>query len=190
MATVTEIINLIDQGVDPAFAASLAGLSLAAAAFFSSTADRIIKDASVKINELEAKVEKAQNNGFRNTPYEKQVDELNQSITQATQVQKSLIKAFLIFVWFVIYSITLDQVISGETTATFLANDPTTHVYLGVRLFDLGTSTALLFWAGKHLWTGATGIGTYFDVSFEEERNKAKKLVKLIAESIENEPKK
>lgn len=190
MASVTEIINLIDKGVDPAFAASLAGLSLAAAAFFSSTADRIIKDSSSKIAELEPKVEKAQDKGFKETPYEKKINDLNLAIKQASAVQKSLIKAFLIFVWFVVYTITLDQMISGDTISSFLATDPDTQILLGARLFDLGTSTALLFWAGKNLWSGATGIGLYFDVNFEEERDKANKLVKLIAESLKNEPNK
>lgn len=187
MATTSEIISLLDNGIDPAFAVSVAGLSLAAAAFFSSTADTIIKDSQLAIEKIDPLIERAEQQGYTKTANHKKKIALEKSIQQASDVQKSLIKAFLISVWFVIYTITLDQVIADDTAVKFVqyfasSDNPDTQGYGFIsRVTDLGISAIMLSLAGKNLWFGAKGIGSYFDVNFSEEIESAKKILSATA---------
>lgn len=49
MATLAEVLRALDGGIDGNFAASLAGLALAAAAFYSPTAQKIATEGQEKL---------------------------------------------------------------------------------------------------------------------------------------------
>lgn len=187
MAIISEVLTLIDNGIDPGFVASLAGLSLAAAAFYAPTAANIIKENSPELEKAERDYNNRLNastkqGGMDIRVLRKKVDKVSSLIKGAERAQKSLIKAFLIFVYFVVYSISLDQLISAETSTAlfdvFGFSADLAYIPLGV---DITLSAVFLWFAGKNLWDGALEIGRYFDVNFEEEQKKISILTKNVA---------
>ncbi len=174
-----QIVTLLDNGIDPAFAASLAGLSLAAAAFFAATADRIIREASERIEYLSSRVDVSNEMGVLDSPYAKELKNRHNAIKDVSEIQASLVKAFLIFVWFVAYTISIAQLVGGNIA---LPQETMTDVLrLGLHSSDLLLSVLLLSSAGAYLWRGARGIGHYFNVSFESERDAAIKTLATFA---------
>lgn len=179
MAAIIEVLALVDQGVDGAFAATVAGLSLAAAAFFAPSAKEFITEAQDQLIELDKKLERQArvDYDYADTPYSRKCDELKAQIAATLKAQKSLLKAFFILCAFVAYSISLDQLIEEDLVRGLLPSD----IALGLIGGDVAISSLLLAWAGKNLLSGTRAIGTYFDVSFEEEMKQVKELRYLIS---------
>ena len=182
MASVEQLLLLVDEGFSPEFAASLAGLSLAAATFFASVSKKTIEEASRQLEALEKTVSDGERRGIPPELMEihtEKIERLNKKIDDAKTSQKGLIKAFLIFVFFVVHAISLDQIISGETVGSFSG-------FLGyaaglpILYVDVFISITLLTWAGKNLWQGARAIGSSFDVDFKDEMSKIEEIKKAL----------
>ena len=175
MDFITGLIQLVDNGIDPGFAASLAGLSLAAAAFFSPAADKVLSDAKPEMDRLQGLINRGESDApglTSESENQKQFEKLEKIVKNTTEAQKGLIKAFQIFVWFVAYTISFDAMIE-EGTTSILGEIP------GLLLHgsDVIVSVALLSFAGAQLWIGVQGISGYFDVNFGDEKDRAKKLL-------------
>ena len=187
MASLNELIALIDQGIDTNFAASLAGLSLAAAAFFAPAAKSILDEENPKILKLEEKIEKAKEMGILGeTELQKEHDRLQKSVNGVLNAQKALLKAFIIFVWFVVYSITIDQILNRETSTSLVRLVTSLESGVSIQILDQFVGLALLGWAGKNLWKGATGIGEYFKINFNDEAAEVVRIKGLFSGGIKS----
>ncbi len=175
MAVFQEIISQIDKGISPEFAASLAGLSLAAAAFFFPGADNILKETKERMNNLEIKIAKGEKHGYTKTQLTDEYQNIEKVRKNTKAAQEGLIKAFLIFTWFLVYTISIDQIIDINFFKDIIKYDAQLLENVVVSA-DVAFSIILLGWAGKNLWRGAIGIQKYFNVSFDEDREKVKQI--------------
>lgn len=157
------LLNALDTAIDASFAASLAGLSLAAAAFFAPAAGDFVKEKSTKLLALEREIE--HRHYPDGSPISKERDALQRSIDQVSDAQKGLLKSFIILVFLVAYSVSIDQLV-GETVFSDFR----------LRIVDVSTSALLLGLAGWKMWVGAQGIGSYFNVDFESEKKKLEEI--------------
>ena len=185
MAGIPDIVSLVDQGLDTNFAASIAGLSLAAVAFFAPAATTTAQNHKQRIDELDDLIDKAESKGYTTeTELTKERDRLQTSIDQILIAQNSLLKAFLIFVGFVAYSITIDQALNTDTSSSLAALVLGIQNGLSIQILEVFVSVALLSVGGWNLWKGARGIGDYFNVSFVEEIEHIQELKSALADSL------
>lgn len=185
-----DFIPLLDKGIDPGFVASLAGLSLAAAAFYAPAASDTIRQTEERIAELETRVAMGAERGIHGeTDYNKELDRLRELSAATRSAQRGLIKAFLVLVILVGYTISFDQLVSADSLAYFSETFGAAAGPL-LQAGDLAASTLLLSIAGANLWIGARSIGRSFDVRFDEERKRLDNFARTVrtwAQTREND---
>lgn len=173
----SETLALLDKAVDANFVATLAGLSLAAIAFFVPSSDTILAKAKKEKDDLENKVSKWEELAYPGeTANTKRIEELNSIIKSVSDATAGLLKSFVIFSWFLVYTITIDQVIDEKTVIEIFSSQAKLFVQTGETL----VSYFFLSLAGYNLWKGVSGIKTYFNVSFDDERRKAIDFLKRL----------
>lgn len=165
-----DILSQLDNAIDSNFVASLAGLSLAAIAFFTPGSDGILLAARQEKKRLEKNLERAGDKGYNGeSGYQQQLENINKTIVAVSDANAGLMKAFIIFSWFLVYTITVDYIFNEKTTTEMFSSQWSMFVGIGEILF----SYIFLSLAGKNLWKGVSGIKRYFNVNFNEEREQA-----------------
>jgi len=177
MSTYSNLISLLDNGVDGAFAATLAGLALAAAAFYAPTADNILQNARTKLKEKELEnVGDVRGYDPSDTPLKREIEELKATIYTTLKAQRSLLKAFVILVVLVAHSISFDSVIDAKFLEPLAGEGLASLFQTG----DVVVSAILLMIAGTNLLTGASAIGGYFKITFDEELSRINELKEAV----------
>lgn len=180
MEILQEIINQIDKGIGPEFAASLAGLSLAAAAFFFPNAKVVLDEGKVKLAELNKKIDRAENRGYNyDSELKQERSKIETTLKSIDDAQKGLIKAFLIFTWFLVYTVSIDQIFNIDFVKNILKVENSQAIQF-ITFSDLVLSGILFAWAGKNLWEGAMGIRNYHKVNFTDEKEQLMKVLEKI----------
>jgi len=170
-----DLYSLLDKAIDPNFVATLAGLSLAAYAFFSPQCDKLLKDAKSELSRTEDKVHKGKDKGINaETPNSQRILELNQIIKSINDAVTGLLKAFIIFSVMLIYTISIDQVINKETLDSFFGIEDNSFFALS----DIIISYIFLSSATIYLYKGVFGIKKFFKVSFNDDKKQAIEFIK------------
>jgi hypothetical protein len=157
MANVQNMLVLLDEGVDPSLVATLAGLSLAALAFYAPVAEQILRETNRSLAGPEPKLSASDS--------ELEATQKKNGATKATL--KSLAKAFILLMILLAYTLTGDQVITPE----ILPGWPLQFVNTAIGA-DVVISAVLLTSAASFLVRGALAIGSHFDVTYEEEQRR------------------
>ncbi|GEM_PF-4505349 len=161
MANAQSILVLLDEGVDPGLVATLAGLSLAALAFYAPVAEQIIRETNRSLAGPEPKLSASES--------ELEATQKKNGATKATL--KSLAKAFILLIILLAYTLTGDQVITPEIFPGW----PLQFVNTAIGA-DVAISAVLLTSAAKFLVHGALAISSHFDVTLEEEQRRLHKI--------------
>lgn len=172
MASLAGVLNALDGGIDGNFAATLAGLALAAAAFYAPVAERIATESQRELHDKEAFLDRGHRQGYGGlgTDLDREIQSLRARVANSLIAQESLIKAFVVLVGLVAYSITVDEIISIDLLSDF--GTSIAELFVGA---DTLISALILGWAGKNLLQGAASIGNHFQVSFDSEREQLEK---------------
>ncbi|NKI32952.1 hypothetical protein [Croceivirga thetidis] len=171
---ITEIVSRLDEAIGSEFVASLAGLSLAAAAFFIPNANNTLEKLQERIKVLDKSISKGIKHGYKETPLKKELEKLEQQVESTKKAKKGLITAFMIFTFFVVYTVGLDSWIDENLfTPGLLEFNSLEFTFQTV---DVVISYIFLGFAGRYLWTGTKAIGTYFDIDFNEEQKRLKDI--------------
>ncbi|KAB8154253.1 hypothetical protein EZY14_007395 [Kordia sp. TARA_039_SRF] len=175
---ITEIIARLDEAIGSDFVASLAGLSLAAAAFFIPNANNTLEKLQERIKFLDKSITKGKKHGFNETPLKKELKKLEKKVESTEKAKKGLITAFMIFTFYVVYTVGLDSWIDENLFTPGLVEF--SSLEFTFQTVDVVISYIFLGFAGRYLWTGTRAIGTYFDIDFNEEQKRLRDIFKKI----------
>lgn len=165
MTGIGQIIDAIDGSIGAQLAATLAGLALVAAAFSPAT-QTAIEEKKAALTYLQERIEKAERTGQRipDTPSKRDAERLNLSIALMVDINRSLVRAFVMLIWLLAYSVTIDPIVGPDVD--LVRNLPIADLVFAI---DDAISLVLLGWAVILLLKGARGIGEAFGVSLKKE---------------------
>jgi hypothetical protein len=175
---ITEIVSKLDRATSPELVATLAGLSLAAAAFFIPNANQTLQTLQARINELDKIIPKGEKHGYNQTQYTTELENLQKQVNGIKVAKKGLITAFMIFTFYVIYTVGFDSWIDENLFTPGLEQFHAREFTF--QIIDTAISCIFLGFAGSYLWKGTLAIGNYFDVDFKEEQKRLKEILEKI----------
>ncbi|MFD1162073.1 hypothetical protein [Hwangdonia seohaensis] len=171
---ITEIVSRLDDAIGSDFVASLAGLSLAAAAFFIPSANHTLEKLQERIKTLSKSITKGSKHGYNETPLTKELEKLELQVKSTEKAKKGLITAFMIFTFYVVYTVGIDSWIDENLFTPGLVEF--NSLEFTFQTVDVIISYIFLGFAGRYLWTGTRAIGDYFDIDFKDEQKRLKDI--------------